>query len=192
METLPIQTSDLCPLNTRLLPRELSHAFGIADEGNFDSRGGQPGDQPAAAAAGPIPASAEGAPAQAGSLAGQQLKRKAPEQQQEDPKAAAAAGNVQAAASMPASAAAAAAAQSAPLHSSSSMLQGPATSQQQQATSSISAGLGLQQQAVAAVVGRQIHGYPAAYVSHPLLYGQQAVAALPHLAGMLRSQGQGL
>jgi hypothetical protein len=187
MATLPIQTNELCPLTTRLLPKELSHAFGIADEGTFDSRPAPSADQKTSAAAVAVSRQAEPAPAQPGSNAGAQHKRKAAEQQQQQQQAAAsepqqAASNVQQPSVPQPQPMGASAAQTAPLQASSSMLQVPSSSAQQ-TTSSVSAGL--QHAVVAAVAGRQIHGFPAAYVSpHSLLYGQQAVAALPHLAGM--------
>lgn len=189
MATLPVQTNELCPLTTRLLPKELSHAFGIADEGTFDSRPAPSADQKPAAAAAAVSAQAEPAPTQPSSNAGAQHKRKAAEQQQQQQQAAPsesqqAASNVQQPTVPQLQPMGTAAGQTATLQASSSMLQVPSTSAQQ-TTSSVSAGL--QHAVAAAVAGRQIHGFPAAYVSpHSLLYGQQAVAALPHLAGMPR------
>lgn len=194
---LPIQASELVPLTTRLLPKELSHAFGIADD-TYDSNAEHaPGR--AAAAPAPVITSVAITNAQAGSnVAAAQQKRSAPEATARQP----------AAAAMPAQTATGAAnkgqyaavtqalavstPQPAPVHPSS-VMQGPSVSQQQ-ATSSISAGLQQQPalQATAAVVGGRLRGFPAAYISpHPLLpYGQQAVAALPHLSGRLFSSLQ--
>lgn len=175
MSTLPVSTSDLCPLTTRLLPKELTHAFGIADEQTYDSRAEQRAEPPPAAAADPVEALIDAAAAQAGSNAGGQHKRKAPEQQQSAGMPAASAGNIQQPATSVPQSANVAAAQTA-------SMQAPSTSQQQ-AVSSISAGL--HQAAAAAVVGGQLRGFPAAYISpHTLLpYGQQAVAAVSHLSG---------
>lgn len=173
-----LNTSDLCPLTTRLLPKELSHAFGVADERCYDSREQQNEQPSAAAAAAPVASLVDVADAQAGSNAGAQLKRKASEQQQGGMPAAVPASSVQQpAASLPQSGNVTVS-QTAPLHGGS-LMQAPSTSQQQ-ATSNISAGL---QQA--AVVGGQLRGFPTAYISsHSLLpYAQQTVAALPHLSG---------
>jgi hypothetical protein len=187
MSTLPIQTSELCPLTTRLIPKELSHAFGIADEQTYDSRNG-PASDPSPAAAVPVAAGLERAvSAQAGRNIAALQKRKAPDQQQQQaavmPAQIAASSMQQPAASVTQSLNGAAAS-TAPIQASS-MLQGQSASQQ--ATSNITAGLQQQSalQAAAAVVGGQLRGFPAAYISpHPLLpYGQQAVAALPHLSG---------
>lgn len=175
METLPLNTSELCPLTTRLLPKELSHAFGIADEQSYDSREDQPGRPSAAPAPAPAIKSAEAAAVQPASSTGAaQLKRQhAPEQQQQ-----------QTAVGTTAAGPAASNAQHSSLPQSVNVTVAHAASssqQQQQATSSsISAG---QQQA--ALVGGQLRGFPAAYISsHPLLpYAQQTVAALPHLSG---------
>jgi hypothetical protein len=188
MSTLPIQTSELCPLTTRLIPKELSHAFGIADEQTYDSRSG-PASDPSPAAAAPVGTPAElPTPAQAGSNVAAMQKRKAPDQQQQQaavmlaPAAAGAASSMQQPAASITQSFNGAAASTAPMQASS-MLQGQSASQQ--ATSNISAGLQQQTALQAAVVGGQLRGFPAAYISpHGLLpYGQQAVAAMPHLSG---------
>lgn len=163
METLPLNTSDLCPLTTRLLPKELSHAFGIADEQSYDSRGEQSGHPSAPADAAAVqPTSSTGAA---------QLKRQhAPEQQQQQQTGVGTTAAGQAATSN--------------AQQPQTVSHAAPSSQQQQATSS-SISAGLQQQA--ALVGGQLRGFPAAYISsHPLLpYAQQTVAALPHLSGAL-------
>lgn len=176
METLPLNTSDLCPLTTRLLPKELSHAFGIADEQSSDSRGDQPGLLSAAPAPAPAITSAEAAAVQPASSTGAaQLQRQhAPEQQQQTAVGTTAAGP----------AASNAQHQSLPQSVNVTVAHAaPSSQQQQQQATSSSISAGLQQQA--ALVGGQLRGFPAAYISsHPLLpYAQQTVAALPHLSG---------
>lgn len=172
MATLPLNTSELCPLTTRLLPKELSHAFGIADEQSYDSRGHQPGQPSAAPAPAPVITSAEAAAVQPASSTGAaQLKRqRAPEQQQQQTAVGTTAASNAQQPSLP---------QSVNVTVSHAT---PSSQQQQQATSS-SISAGLQQQA--ALVGGQLRGFPAAYISsHSLLpYAQQTVAALPHLSG---------
>lgn len=184
---LPIQTSELCPLSTRLLPKELSHAFGLADDTYDSQQTTQAAATPAVHA--PVSTPAHVPVAQAGSSAADaQRKRKATEQQQQHngpAPAASAPGNAPRPAASLTHSFLGAAAHTAPVHAAQGAQS--ALSQQQQATSGISAGLQQQPalQAAAAMVGGQLRGFPAAYISpHGLLpYGQQAVAALPTLSG---------